>query len=256
MSALATTFWRSFVANKSVAAPRRHPSLAEIKSRTLKPVDAWWTVFVIDPVTIRLLWLQVRVLPRVTPGQVTFASLLAGLAAAASFYTGHLIWGALLYQLSFAFDCTDGKLARLKDLVTPLGEFWDGFVGLVVYVICIVGLMFNPAADGAMLPLGLALLALRAMHMYTNPYVHRPNVLTWSHFVAKEGSWLERHRLLLPGSFPDKHAVMFLLGPITGYVLAGFAVNLVLEVFLLFAKVAKLVREKRGPGAGYETPPQ
>ncbi len=59
------------------------------------------------------------------------------------------------------------------------------------------------------------------------------------------------HHLGLAGAIGAIGDVGLLLGPVTGYVLAGLAINLVLEVLLLGAKISRLVREKQAIGEGY-----
>ncbi len=220
----------------------KYPSLAEIKRESLKSADAWWVVLVADPIAIRLLWLLVRVWPGLTPNAVTLASLMAGLAAGVAFFTGHLVWGALLYQLSFILDCVDGKLARLKGQTSPLGAFWDGLAGGLVYVTCVLCLVYRPNADPMLPPLGGVLLALWALHITVG--YHLPEVVSghWVRFAPRGDSWLRRHRLLYPMTFPDKHAVLFTLAPVAGFVLAGLAITVALEALLLAAKVSKVLR--------------
>src|SRR4029079_11476306 len=66
---------------------------------------------------------------RVSPNQVTFATLIVFLAGAAvmAFIPG---WGALvgsaaIIELSYVLDCADGQLARLKGTSSPVGAHLD-----------------------------------------------------------------------------------------------------------------------------------
>jgi phosphatidylglycerophosphate synthase len=77
----------------------------------VKAKDAWWTVAVVDPLVAPLLRAAFR-RPWVTPNRLSVVSALAALASAGSFAAGSLIAGAVLYQVSFLFDCMDGKLAQ------------------------------------------------------------------------------------------------------------------------------------------------
>lgn len=79
----------------------------------------------------------------ITPNQVTLWSLLAGIAAAILFSVNNYYLGivaALSLQLLHAFDVADGSLARLKNMRSPFGAFWDGVVGQVGIAICILGI--------------------------------------------------------------------------------------------------------------------
>ncbi len=51
----------------------------------------------------------------ITPNQITFASLIMGLASGYCYWQGtpqYLLWGAILLFLTNLFDCADGMLAR------------------------------------------------------------------------------------------------------------------------------------------------
>jgi 1L-myo-inositol 1-phosphate cytidylyltransferase / CDP-L-myo-inositol myo-inositolphosphotransferase len=60
----------------------------------------------------------------IRPNQVTFATMLVGLAVTALFATGHLWWGVALAYAIEVLDGVDGKLARTKVETTPAGE-WE-----------------------------------------------------------------------------------------------------------------------------------
>lgn len=79
----------------------------------------------------------------ITPNQVTLWSLLAGISAAILFSVNNYYLGivaALSLQLLHVFDITDGYLARLKNMRSPFGAFWDGVVGQVGLAACILGI--------------------------------------------------------------------------------------------------------------------
>src|SRR5699024_12112161 len=102
-------------------------TLDEVRARTLKERDSWWTVYFVDPLAVRI----VRLLANrtsVTPNQVTVAALFLGLGAAVCFALGYwyfLVLGALLYYLCFLLDCVDGKLARITGTETLFGSWMD-----------------------------------------------------------------------------------------------------------------------------------
>lgn len=96
--------------------------------------DSWWTVFMVDPLACRLALLAANH-TSITPNGLTRLSILLGLASAAGFAGGELIAGAVLFYLSFAFDCMDGKIARLKGNGTPFG-LWLDYVGDRIRIVC------------------------------------------------------------------------------------------------------------------------
>ena len=72
---------------------------------TYKRRDAWWTVYLVDPLASRLV-LPIANRTSITPNQVSLASFGVGLAAAAAFVQGDHPWlllGALLSHISFVW---------------------------------------------------------------------------------------------------------------------------------------------------------
>ena len=104
-------------------------SLTETKLRTYKPRDSWWTVVLVDPLAVRIVWLLAP-FRWATPNFVTGVSFLFGIAAALAFLDGSrpgLVLGALLFYFAFVLDCVDGKIARLKGNGSEVGK-WAEFV--------------------------------------------------------------------------------------------------------------------------------
>jgi phosphatidylglycerophosphate synthase len=120
-------------------------TLQEIQFRTYKARDAWWTVFLVDPLAGRLV---VRIANRtsITPNQLTWGALVLGLGSAGCFLSSSWQWlvvGAVLYHLSFVFDCMDGKIARLKGTGTVLGGWLDYVFDRVRVLACTLTLMWG-----------------------------------------------------------------------------------------------------------------
>jgi phosphatidylglycerophosphate synthase len=117
-------------------------ALAEIRSRTYKARDAWWTVALVDPLASRLVRL-VSPWRAVTPNRLTIAAFLVGIGAAACFWQqtyGWLVAGALLFHLSFVIDCMDGKIARLNGTGSVFGAWLDYVFDRLRIVVCTIGL--------------------------------------------------------------------------------------------------------------------
>jgi phosphatidylglycerophosphate synthase len=118
------------------------PALAEIRDRTYKRRDAWWTVWLVDPLASRLVWV-VAPWRRVTPNLLTTFAFVIGLGSAAAFWRGSYGWlllGALLFHLSFVFDCMDGKIARLNGTGSVFGAWLDYVFDRLRVLACAVGL--------------------------------------------------------------------------------------------------------------------
>jgi phosphatidylglycerophosphate synthase len=79
----------------------------------------------------------------ITPNQVTFLSLLAGLACAYYFSLGtpqQFAVAAIWYAIANMLDCADGQLARLQNSGTPLGRLVDGVVDWIISAAIFIGL--------------------------------------------------------------------------------------------------------------------
>ena len=81
----------------------------------------------------------------VTPNQVTYASVIFGLASAVAFCQLN-IWGivfaGVFLEISLILDCADGQLARAKNCATEFGRLLDGIGGYIAYLSMIGGMMF------------------------------------------------------------------------------------------------------------------
>jgi phosphatidylglycerophosphate synthase len=123
---------------------RRRFTLADVRG-TYKGRDAWWTVFLVDPLAARLM-LPIVNRTSITPNQVSLASFAVGVAAAGAFATGDYPWlvaGALLYHLSFVLDCIDGKIARLKGTGSVFGMWLDYSFDRYRVLVCAIALMYG-----------------------------------------------------------------------------------------------------------------
>jgi phosphatidylglycerophosphate synthase len=117
--------------------------LTEIRDRTCKTRDAWWTVLLVDPLALRLVRL-VYPYRWITPNLLSLFAFVLGLGAAACFATGERWWliaGAVLFHLSFVVDCMDGKIARLNGTGTVFGVWFDFIFDRVRVLLCAVALM-------------------------------------------------------------------------------------------------------------------
>ncbi|MFD6100646.1 CDP-alcohol phosphatidyltransferase family protein [Nocardiopsis flavescens] len=124
-------------------------TFAQVKEETYKAKDAWWTVFLVDPLAGRLVvWTANRT--DITPNQLTLGAGVLGLLSAVSFLmpatgTGAdwawLVAGALLFHLSFVLDCMDGKIARLKGTGTVFGSWVDFVFDRIRFFGCVMALL-------------------------------------------------------------------------------------------------------------------
>ncbi|MEV2276216.1 CDP-alcohol phosphatidyltransferase family protein [Nocardiopsis sp. NPDC049922] len=124
-------------------------TLAHVQAQTYKARDAWWTVFLVDPLAGRLVvWTANRT--NITPNQLTLGAgvlgLLSALCFAAPAWAGPTGWawlllGALLFHLSFVLDCMDGKIARLKGTGSVFGSWVDFVFDRIRFFGCVMALL-------------------------------------------------------------------------------------------------------------------
>ncbi|MEU0488846.1 CDP-alcohol phosphatidyltransferase family protein [Nocardiopsis sp. NPDC006139] len=126
-------------------------TFAQVKEETYKAKDAWWTVFLVDPLAGRLVvWTANRT--DITPNQLTLGAGVLGLLSAVSFVMpvsgigadwAWMVLGALLFHLSFVLDCMDGKIARLKGTGTVFGSWVDFVFDRIRFFGCVMALLIG-----------------------------------------------------------------------------------------------------------------
>lgn len=88
-----------------------------------------------------LLVIFVKYLP-ISPNQISFIAIIAGVIAAYFFSLGddkNFVVGALFYALSNVVDCLDGMIARLKMNGTKIGKIVDGAADYIVSILVYIG---------------------------------------------------------------------------------------------------------------------
>lgn len=126
-------------------------TLTQVKDETYKAKDAWWTVYLVDPLAGRLVvWTANRT--GITPNQLTAGAGVLGLLSALAFlvpaFTAGSGWpwllvGALLFHLSFVLDCMDGKIARLKGTGSLFGGWVDFVFDRIRFFGCVMALLIG-----------------------------------------------------------------------------------------------------------------
>jgi 1L-myo-inositol 1-phosphate cytidylyltransferase / CDP-L-myo-inositol myo-inositolphosphotransferase len=119
------------------------------------------------PLSARVLTpLLLRLYPNVTPNQVSVLSLLVAAASAAAFAWGDPVVGAVALHLASVLDGSDGEVARLKQLESPFGQFFDSVLDRVADSLILFGMLFfawtaqpnqellGPALDSVALVIG------------------------------------------------------------------------------------------------------
>jgi hypothetical protein len=152
-SHLRRLYWsRPLTAETAAQAARDIEAIDEdrlLLDSAVKGSDGFFTTFFVSPYSRYIArWAARRGL---TPNQVTIASVLIGLLAAAAFATGErwgLIAGAVLLQLSFTTDCVDGQLARYTRNFTKLGAWLDSVFDRTKEYLAFAGLAIGASRMG------------------------------------------------------------------------------------------------------------
>lgn len=94
---------------------------------------------------------------RVTPNQISVASIVLGVLAGGLFGIGRYEWaiaGGLVFQLSAVLDCVDGDVARVVFKESPLGKWLDLVGDQVVHVSVFAGIAVGLSVAGVEAPVG------------------------------------------------------------------------------------------------------
>jgi phosphatidylglycerophosphate synthase len=192
-----------------------------------KPVDCWWTVFAVDPVAMRVLPFLLR-RAWVTPNRITAAAFGVGVASVALFATGHLVAGAVVYELRFFLDCLDGKLARVRRVSSPLGAACDRLADAFTIPAAYAAVGWTLAERhhwSRALVLSVALMSVLvtvaelSLDAVRNGRPQQPTA-TAADSAAGVIGWMRRHRLTLRPWTVEAETLGLFLGPL---VLAGDA---------------------------------
>lgn len=219
----------------------------EFRRRAVKPRDAWWAVLVLDHLVLPVLAVLVR-FSWVTPMRLTMVGAAFGVAAVTSFGTGHLVLGAILFELRFFADCLDGKVARVRGLTSPRGAFLDFTSDVVLISSAIAALGWHLSQSPAQLPLVLpaictvACLVLFWLMLYEIDHPAAPS----GQPAPREtpfARWCRHHRLVrFPGTIEVETGLLFAAPLFGSYRLlevafVGACVYYVLKSAQLFVKL-------------------
>lgn len=233
-------------------------SFSAIK-KTQKETDAWWTVLIIDKIAMRLLWLLANY-TNITPNIITVIGFLLCLLSAYFFFQGqhiYLIFGALLFELGFVFDCMDGKLARLKNLKSDFGKYLDGLFDRWKIIFCLLGLSFGQyyiSNDDIYLKLGFVYSLITAIGMF---YLGETESLMLKKYETnnkgiKSKDWFSRLKnvfesrgLFFSMSSVEIHTIVFSVFTFLNQVKIGFVLGIILILPLLLFRMYRFMSHIR-----------
>ena len=180
---------------------------------------------------------------RITPNGLTFFSFFLGLLAAIFFSRGEYIYfvlGGVFTQLSAIVDCSDGMLARAKNMCSDYGAYLDLFLDRIVDFSLIVGIavgIYSASSNVNLFIIGLLTAGL---------YLLQVNLF----YILK--SFTQKKQT---GETGEMRALMLLLILIFSVV---NRLDIFIYLFLVEASITNLIRlihfiylgKKKIPGAG------
>ncbi len=140
---------------------------SELRNKCRRQSDYIITLFITNEVSLFLTWILAKT--HVTPNQVTIASILCGIGCALCYAFGNFFTGSLLLFISHVLDCTDGNLARIKEMFSPLGKWLDMFGDRFAEAIVFIGVsiyFFKTGASELWILLTLVDAILLALYYY------------------------------------------------------------------------------------------
>jgi phosphatidylglycerophosphate synthase len=214
-----------------------------------KKRDYWWTVLVIDPLAVPLArFVAARRL--LSPDQITWLSAAVGLPIGIAFGWGSrwgLIVGAVLFYLSFMLDCVDGKVARTLGAINPNGKSLDDIADGVRRASASLGLavyLWKEAdpngSDGRFF--WAVVFGLLSSYFFSLASSNARAQPESTGVPAESDSWLARHRLLARPGGPDVGGIVFVIGPLFGWVVPCLAIGCALMAAGVITSVLRLVR--------------
>jgi phosphatidylglycerophosphate synthase len=208
----------------------------EADERGAKNRDYWFTVLLTDPLATPLAsFLAAR--RWLTPNQVTILSLVAGLSVGFFFAiaeTWSLAVGGVMFYIAFVLDCSDGKLARATGITSPKGQALDALADGGRRASATLGLALY---DEPLLVIVYAVLAYYFLEISGAPKGDSAGGVrgTWSQALA-------RRRLLPTPGMPDVQAIVFIFGPITGFVVPALYVGIAMVSVAILLTVIRRLR--------------
>lgn len=242
-------------------------TLKEIKAKVLKKENCIYHRFITEPLSIPVLWI-LQWLPWITPNGVSWLGLLLTIVAAFFFAQGNILWGAIMYFVSYFTDSLDGKLARMRNMQSKMGIFVDSFVDLVRVPLLTGGmvLFFKDLGVSLFFLLGFIYVALVAMYdalCSKTVVLNQGKQLMTALEEEKRGGFLlsmkktlKAWRLRLGYTTAETNAVVFLVAPLlavlTGkvdHLVYGFMIGIGMLTLLfsavLILQYKKLRREEK-----------
>jgi len=217
-------------------------TITEIKN-TFHTEEPWINMFLFSHITIPLVYLMVNY-TKITPNLISIVSLLFGILSALCYFNGYLLEGSILYVISYIFDATDGKVARLKKVGKIYGAWFDICVDRINLTLITTAIAFNVYSQNNSIDmlllnnlfLGLAFIGFESrynidLYKLKNNYQEQNQ-----HKLSKYGNWRKKYNLVKePISLPEIFLFYMVLSPL--FHIEIFIVSI--AILLLILRVLK-----------------
>lgn len=211
-------------------------SAREVYQKTKKVPDLFWNRFVCRPVAAVLV--DALKGTRITPNQITLASFVVAMVAAALLIAlpGHvgLVIAIVVYQASYVLDCADGMLARWRGVASPAGHLLDFLMDeLKAFVILAAAAvrLAHEQPEQPFLLLGLGGLVMLASGIALTSFMRHPEIAPPKSNATPSSSALARAVRLIEGvakfliHYPSYILYVALAGHLEWYLYPYVAVN-------------------------------
>ena len=104
--------------------------------------EPWINVFLLKYITLPLVYFMVNY-TKITPNLISLLSIAFGLYSAYNYLIGNVLLGGLMYFVSYIFDATDGKVARITKTGKPYGAWLDICIDRLNLVLITTAIAYN-----------------------------------------------------------------------------------------------------------------
>jgi phosphatidylglycerophosphate synthase len=157
-------------------------AIADVYRKTKKTPDLFWNTYVCRPPAAALVYGLKDT--GVTPNQITLAAFVVAIVASvlivyAPGYWG-VLFGVLVFQMSYVLDCADGMLARWRGIQSTRGHLLDFLMDEIKAFVILASVcvrLFLDHADVRYLLLGIAGLVFLATGIAITTFQRRPEIV-------------------------------------------------------------------------------
>lgn len=235
--------------------------IADIRASFKKENNVWNVIFT-EPIALRIVWFLAN-FTRITPNILTFIGFIFVLLSSFLFFKGELLLGALIYEFAFLFDTWDGKLARTKNIKSPVGSFFDTIVDTLrpsFASLSICWWAFQQTEQLYFIFIGFAYPMIILLSQVLFEVAYKLNekqqlmsVMSKETLLQKIKAFFAKYRLRLGYTSDETNTIAFLFAPILAFffginyilygIIAASALMLFLIILFVFLQARQLAKK-------------